>query len=263
MFLFSGTPSVNPWDGNGHRGDAFMPDNYTFTPYGELYAAWDADRVLHPQTPYFIHNCATCFRATALRNVTGLAASSIRHEDATTQWIITNAPTFGHYYIQSLADGRRLRYSSSVLDLAPPGTTGATSEWSFNGPDSNSYYYIDNPNGSVSLSGSGSGGGISFTAVASGSPSDNTRWRFVKPYYPASLAGGDSAGRFERVCRGSQCHAALDEQCVALQCLSQHGFRQRLHQNQFRHQTKLLHRQFGGQRRDVLLCRHRARQFGK
>jgi len=185
LFLFSGTPSVNPWDGNGHRGDTFMPDNYTLTPYGELYAAWDADRTLHPQTPYFIHNCATCFRMTSLRNVNSPAASSIRHEDATTQWMLTNAPT--GYYIQSLADGRRLRYSGGVLDLAPPGTAGTVVQWTFNGPDSNGYYFIDN-SGGVSLSGGGSGGGITFSAVAQGSPSDNTRWRLVKPYYPASLA---------------------------------------------------------------------------
>jgi hypothetical protein len=189
LFLFSGTPSVNPWDGNGHRSDAFMPDNYTLTPFGELYAAWDADRTLHPLTPYFIHNCATCFRMTSARNLNNLAVASIRHEDASTQWVITNAPTSGQYYILSLADGRRLRYSAGVLDLAPPGAVGATVEWSFNGPDGNGYYFIDNPSGGVSLSGSGSGGNITFSAVASGSPSDNTRWRFVKPYYPVSLAG--------------------------------------------------------------------------
>lgn len=187
LFLFSGTPSVNPWDNNGHRSDAFMPDNYTLTPFGELYASWDADLTLRTNTPYFIHNCATCFRMTSARDVNGLSASSIRHEDATTQWIVTNAPD-GNFYIQSLADGRRLRYSGGVLDLAPPGTTGAVAEWSFNGPDGNGYYFIDNHNGNVSLSGSGSGGNITFSAVASGSPSDNTRWRFVKPYYPVSLA---------------------------------------------------------------------------
>ncbi|MGO8927924.1 MAG: LamG-like jellyroll fold domain-containing protein [Limisphaerales bacterium] len=192
LFLFSGTPSTNPWDGNGHRSDTFLNDNYTLTPFGELYAGWDADRTLRSNTPYFIHNCATCFRLTSSRNVTGPAASSIRHEDATTQWILTNAPTSGHYYIMSLADGRRVRYSASTLDLAPPGTTGAVVEWSFNGPDSNGYYFIDNPNGGVSLSGSGSGANITFSAVASGSPSDNTRWRFVKPYYPVSLAAANA-----------------------------------------------------------------------
>ena len=186
LFLFSGTPSVNPWDGNGHRGDAFMPDNYTLTPYGELYAAWDADRTLHPQTPYFIHNAATCFRLTSARNVTGPAATSLRHEDATVQWIVTNAPS--GYYIQSLADGRRLRYSGGVLDLAPPGTTGAMVQWTFNGPDGNGYYFIDNPSSSVSLNCSGSFPGIGFSTLPFGSPSDNTRFRFVKPYYPMSLA---------------------------------------------------------------------------
>ena len=189
LFLFSGTPSVNPWDGNGHRGDVFLPDNYTFTPYGELYAAWDADRVLHPQTPYFIHNCATCFRLTSARGSTGPVATSNHHEDASTQWILTNAPASGHYYIQSLSDGRRLTYTNgSGLLLAPAGLTGTNLEWTFNGPDGNGYYYIDNPNSQVSLNASGSGGAIGVGTAPFGSPSDNTRFRFVKPYYPVSLA---------------------------------------------------------------------------
>ena len=186
LFSFGGTPSVNPWDGNGHRGDDFLQDGYSFTPYGELYAAWDADRTLRTQQPYFIHNAATCFRLTSSRHVGGPVANSIRREDATTQWILTNAPS--GYFIQSLADGRRLRYSGGALDLAPAGTTGATVQWTFNGPDSKGYYYIDNPNSSVSLNFSGSGGGIGVSTLPFGSPSDNTRFRFVKPYYPASLA---------------------------------------------------------------------------
>jgi hypothetical protein len=185
LFLFSGTPSVNPWDGNGHRGDTFLNDNYTLTPFGELYAGWDADLTVHTNQPYFIHNAATCFRMASVRNVAGPAGASIRHEDASTQWTFISAPT--GYYLQSLADGRRLRYSGGVLDLAPPGTTGTVVQWTFNGPDGNGYYFIDN-SASVTLSASGSGGSVGFSAVAAGSPSDNTRFRFVKPYYPASLA---------------------------------------------------------------------------
>ena len=188
LFSFSGMPSVNPWDGNGHRGDDFLADGYTFTPYGELYAAWDADRTQRAMTPYYIHNAATCFRLASTRNATGPAALSTRFGNATTQWIFTNAPTSGRYYIQSLNDGRRLRYSAAVLDLAPSATTGATVEWTFNGPDSKGYYFIDNPNSSVSLNCSGGFPGIGFSTLPFGSPSDNTRFRFVKPYFPASLA---------------------------------------------------------------------------
>jgi hypothetical protein len=187
LFLFSGTPSTNPWDGDGHRSDTFMPDNYTFTPFGELYAAWDADRTLRSQTPYFVLNKATCFRLTSTRSVGSPQAFSIRNEDAGTQWVLTNAPN-GSYYIQSLADGRRLAYTNNTLALAASITTGATVEWTFDGPDSSGYYFINNPNGNISLSGSGTAPAISFTAVVTGSPSDNTRWRFVKPYYPVSLA---------------------------------------------------------------------------
>ena len=138
-------------------------------------------------TPYYIHNAATCFRMATARNFNGPVAYSIRRGDASAQWVFTNAPTAGRFYIMSLNDGRRLRYNAG-LDLAPPGTTGATVEWTFNGPDSKGYYYIDNPNSSVSLSCGGSFPGIGFSTAPFGSPSDNTRFRFVKPYYPSSLA---------------------------------------------------------------------------
>ena len=185
LFLFSGNPTTDPWDGTGPTSNTFLSDNHTFTPLGELYAGWDADTTLRAGIPYFIHNCATCFRLTSQRGSSGPTASSIRHEDASTQWVLSNAPT--GYFIQSLADGRRLRYSGGVLDLAPPGATGTVVQWTFNGPDANGYYFIDN-SGGVTLSASGSGGSIGVSAVASGSPSDNTRFRFVKPYYPVSLA---------------------------------------------------------------------------
>jgi hypothetical protein len=188
LFLFSGTPSTNPWDGDGHRSDTFMPNNYTLTPFGELYAAWDADRALRPQTPYFILNKSTCFRMASIQGNSGPSAFSIRHEDASTQWVLTNALASGRYYIQSLADGRRLSYNGGSLSLASPGTTGSTVEWTCDGPDSSGYYYINNPAGNVSLNGSGGSGSVSISAVTAGSPSDNTRWRFIKPYYPISLA---------------------------------------------------------------------------
>ena len=101
------------------------------------------------------------------RNVSWPGRISIRHEDATAQWMFTNAPGRQHLY-PVIGDGRRLRYNNSVLDLAPPGTTGSVVEWNFNGPDSNGYYFIDNYNGTETLSGSGSGGSISISVVASG-----------------------------------------------------------------------------------------------
>lgn len=188
IFSFSGTPSVNPWDANGHRGDVFLADGSTFTPFGELYAAWDADRTLEARTNYFIQNLATCFRLTSTPGVSGPAASSLRHGDAATQWALLSAPTAGHWYIVSLRDGRRLRDTAGVLDLAPPGAVGSALEWSFNGPDSTGYYFIDNPAAGQSLSGAGTPPGIGWSLVAAGSPSDNTRWRLVKPYQPVTLS---------------------------------------------------------------------------
>ena len=191
IFAFSGTPSANPWDRNGHRGDTFDSGG-AFTPYGELYAAWDADRTLHTQTAYLLQNLATSFRATSLPAQGGPMPASIRHSDAPAQWVLLSAPA-GRYYIQSLRDGRRLRCAGSALDLAPASTTGTNLEWTFNGPDTSGYYFVDNPANSRSLrldrvnDGSGAPTSLTFSTASFGTAVDNTRWRFVKAYYPVSF----------------------------------------------------------------------------
>ena len=192
IFAFTGTPSANPWDRNGHRGDMFQPGG-AFTPYGELYAAWDADRTLRTQTPYLIQNPATSHRLSSLPAQGGPLPASIRHSDVAAQWTLLSAPA-SRFYIQSLRDGRRLRCVGSALDLAPTGTVSTNVEWTFNGPDANGYYYVDNPANSRSLrmdranDGNGAPTSLTFGTSPFGTVGDNTRWRFVKAYYPVSLA---------------------------------------------------------------------------
>ncbi|HZL77255.1 MAG TPA: glycosyl hydrolase [Candidatus Limnocylindrales bacterium] len=187
IFPFSGTPSTNPWDVNGHRGDYFLADGSTLTPYGELYATWDANRTVQARTPYFIHNLATSFRLTSTNFASAPQSSSIRVRDASTQWALLPAVTANRYYIISLKDGRRLRDTSGALNLAPPGTTGAAVEWWFNGPDSKGYYYIDNTAASQSVRGSGSAPAITFSMINDPAPSTATQWRIVKPYQPVTI----------------------------------------------------------------------------
>jgi hypothetical protein len=187
LFPFSGTPSTNPWDGNGHRADTFLADGSTPTPYGELYATWDADRTLRARTPYLIQNLATSFRLTATNGVSSLRASSMRVRNPTTEWGLLAAPTTNRWYIISLNDGRRLRDSGGVLDLAQVGTVGTAVEWTFNGPDSKGYYYINNVTGGHNLNGSGTAPSITFSAVSAATQNNNTRWRLVKPYQPVSI----------------------------------------------------------------------------
>jgi hypothetical protein len=192
IFPFTGTNSVSPWVDNGYTGTMFLDASQTLSPYGELYAAWDADLTLHARTPYIIHNLGTSFRLTDTNNVATPKASTIYVRNATTEWALLPAPTTNHWYIISLNDGRRLRNNGGTLDLAPYGTTNSAVDWWFNGPDGNGYYYLDNLAASQSIQGGGTAPSISFSMINDPAPSTATQWRFIKPYQPVTIAAAVS-----------------------------------------------------------------------
>ncbi len=185
IFPFSGTNSAAPWVNNGYRGNFFLADGVTLSPYGELYATWDADRSLDARTPYLIHNLATSFRLTATNNLITPLASTIYVRNATTEWGLLPAPMANHWYVISLNDGRRLRDSSGTLALGPYLSAGSAFEWEFAGPDGSGYYFITNTAGHC-LNSSGTAPNISFNLTTAGTQNDNTRWRLVKAYHPVS-----------------------------------------------------------------------------
>jgi hypothetical protein len=185
IFPFSGTNSASPWVDNGYRGNFFLADGATLSPYGELYSTWDADTNIDSRTPYILHNLGTSFRLTATNAVGSPLASTIYVRNATTEWGLLPAPTSNHWYIISLLDGRRLRDLSGTLNLAPFLTTGSSVEWQFNGPDGSGYYFITNTAGHC-LYGSGSAPAISFATTSSATQNNSTRWRLVKAYQPVS-----------------------------------------------------------------------------
>ena len=186
IFPFSGTNSAGPWVDNGYSGTFFLADGMTLSPYGELYATWDADLGLEARTPYLLHNLATSFRLTATNGSSLPLASSIYVRNATTEWGLLPAPTTNHWYIISLNDGRRLRDAGGTLNLAAFETTGAAVEWEFNGPDGSGYYFITNTAGHC-LNSAGTDPAVTFNTAAAATQSDNTRWRQVKAYQPVSV----------------------------------------------------------------------------
>jgi Glycosyl hydrolase catalytic core/Ricin-type beta-trefoil lectin domain-like len=190
LFPFTGTNTLPPWQATtaGVTGLTFYTGTTILTPYGELYATWDADRTLRARTPYIIHNLATSFRLTSSNAVSAPQASSIRVRNATTEWALLPAPTTNRWYIISLADGRRLRNSGGTINLAPVNTTGSAEEWWFNGPDGNGYYYIDNLAASQSVKGAGTAPAITFSMINDPAPSTATQWRLIKPYKPVTIA---------------------------------------------------------------------------
>jgi hypothetical protein len=188
IFPFSGTNNASPWVNNGYRGNFFLADAATLSPYGELYATWDADLALHARIPYIVHNLGTSFRLTDTSASSRPSASTIYVRNVTTEWALLPAPAANHWYIISLNDGRRLRNNGGTLDLAPVGTTNATVDWWFNGPDGSGYYYLDNLAVSQSIRGSGTAPLIGFGMINDPSPSAATQWRLIKPYQPPTIA---------------------------------------------------------------------------
>ena len=172
---------------NGYRGNFFLAGGATLAPYGELYAAWDADRTLRARTPYIIHNLGTSFRLTASNSLTAPRASSIYLRNATTEWGLLPAPASNHWYVISLNDGRRLRNNAGTLDLAPFGTTNASVDWWFNGPDGQGYYYLDNLAASQSIRATGTAPAIALSMINDPAPSTATQWRLIKPYQPVTI----------------------------------------------------------------------------
>jgi hypothetical protein len=194
IFSFSGDPPANPWDRVGARGNMFRNDGSTFTAFGELYAAWDGDRTRRERTPYFIQGLGSMHRLRTSSTNDTPSTGNIRRNDVSAQWALVPNAAATRHYIVSLRDGRRLRFDGTTLDLALPGTTGAFAEWTFNGPDGNGYTFVDHPATSKSLrlgrinDGNGAPTSLTYGMENFGTVQDATRWRFIKPYQPASVA---------------------------------------------------------------------------
>ena len=194
IFIFSGTNSASPWVDNGYRGNFFLADGATLSPYGELYATWDATLTLQAVTPYIIHNLATSFRLTDSNSISTPQASDIYVRNATTEWALLQSPTPNYWYIISLNDGRRLSCTNGALALSPFGTVGTVVQWTFTGPGSSGYYFIANPAAALNLYASGTAPAISFSTISSSTETANTRWRLVKPYQPVSIPAAAAPG---------------------------------------------------------------------
>ena len=196
MFVFNADPPANPWSNSpGTRSNMLKGDNTTLTSIGELYSAWDADRTIHPRTPYLIQGQNSMHRLSTSPANSQFPGSqlqfpspvSIHVSSAQAQWTFVPSPTAGQSYINSLLDGRRLSTDGSGVTLAPFGTTGVNVQWTISSPDSYGYFYIDNPTYGKALfcqrwnNGDGSPNSIYYGVTPSGNPQDITRFRYVKP----------------------------------------------------------------------------------
>ena len=246
IFCFNENPPTNTWDQVSPDGAVFMSDGVTLTAFGQLYAAWDEDCTIHTNRPYILHNKGAYYRISN----TGAAApgiANIRTNDLTVQWQLVAAPTANQFYLVSLSDGRSLSCSGSTLSLAAAGTTGTAVQWTYTA-NTNGYFFIDNPAANLRLglnrvnNSSGQPTTTNLAMYAAGTVSDNTRWRFIKPYQPVPRGferrGGQRAGRIELE-RRSGCHQ--------LQYQARDGQRRALHDRSHWHHGNKLHEHGTGQ----------------
>lgn len=198
VYSFKTDPPANPWDRTSPHSAVFKADGVTLNPFGELYVAWDGDRTVREATPYLLHNKGASFR---IGNSGSTVATlyNIRVSDVTVQWQLVPAPTNGRYYLQSLGDGRRLRWNGTTLDIAATATLGTAVEWTY-ALDSNGYYFIDHPATGQRLrmnrvnDGSNAPTSVTLLMTTAGTVNDNTRWRFIKPYVPITLKAAPGDG---------------------------------------------------------------------
>lgn len=157
-------------------------ENNGMLPLGRLYAAWDGDLNYHTNTWYIIHNRGTHAQ---LQNSSGAPVNTtISTVDSTINWYLAPASS-GKYYIVS-NDGKRLSSNGTTVTLAAAGTTGTAVEWVLTpvatSPAHYGWYYLDHPASSKRLDSTGTSGSLIMSTDTDNSP----RWRFIKPYLPAS-----------------------------------------------------------------------------
>lgn len=172
--------AFNPYWANGAPGALQRDGN--LLPLGRLYAAWDGDLNYRTNTWYHIHNRGTHAQ---LQNSAGAPVNtSINTVDATTNWYLAPAGS-GRFYIVS-NDGKRLSSDGTTVSLVAAGTTGTAVEWALNpvaaSPAHYGWYYLDHPASGRRLDSPGISGSLAMSTDTDNSP----RWRFIKPYQPAS-----------------------------------------------------------------------------
>ncbi len=182
------TPAASPWERSEPHCHIFNPARQ-LTAVGDLYAGWDADRLVRPGSAYILHNKGSSFRLG--NQSSGVRLDTIRAVDSGMQWMLVPA-TSGSVYLVSLADGRRLGCDGSQLSFATSAVSSGAVEWKVT-QDSNGYYFIDHPATSKRLrlnrtnDGNGAPTGTWVSLENSGTVNDFVRWRLVKPAAPAAL----------------------------------------------------------------------------
>lgn len=174
-----------PWSAVGPRSNAF-DTNGNFTPFGELYAAWDTDAQVETNKAYYLHNNSTRKRLSNTLAATP-NANSIRTNDVLVQWVLVPVTNSSLYYVVSARDGRRLSYiNAGSVSLVAAGTTGSAVQWGLT-QYQYGWFYLEHPGTSkrLQLAYNNSTGVATFSMVANTTTGSALQWRFIVPLNPA------------------------------------------------------------------------------
>ena len=191
LFVFTADTNnpvaLNPWTAGPPAPRSNARDtNGNFTPFGELYAAWDCDASVETNKVYIAHNRSTRKRLSNTLAPQLTNAFSIRTNDVSVQWTLVPAPS-GRYYVASARDGRRLSYvNAGTVSLVAAGTTGTNVEWGLT-EYQYGWFYLEHPATAkrLQLTYNNTTSVAAFSMVANTTATDAVRWRFIVPLNPA------------------------------------------------------------------------------
>ncbi len=196
-------PNPQPWDRWGVNAAMYKADWNTLTALGEMWGAYDGDRTIRTQQPYYLHSRWQSQRVTAWAGSNTVDHSTINVGGAEQQIALIDAGS-GRYYIETALDGRRLSYNGSELAWVGGSTTGIDVEWTVTSAGSG-FYWVNNPGHSVTLRGRcwrdgyGAPYSIYYDVDTMGNPNSGqeTMFRFIKPYFAVNLNNEVSRYTFE------------------------------------------------------------------
>lgn len=171
------------------RSNAIRTDG-TLTPFGELYASWDAVTAVLPEKAYHIHNKSRYRRARNPSSSDQITSVTPDAANVANQWYLIPGSTEDTIRIVSTLDGRRLRYyTGTQVGLAAAGNTQSQTEWRIvpvvSGAAHDGWYFIDHPNTGQRLRMDGNG---TIQHGGGGNTADDFKWRFVIPMAPDPVA---------------------------------------------------------------------------
>jgi uncharacterized repeat protein (TIGR02543 family) len=169
------------------RSNAFDLDR-NFTPFGQLYAAWDCDASVQTGKVIYVFNHGT---RKQIQNTAVINATDIRCNNPTVKWTLQSAGSANLYYLVSEVDGKRLSYTNGgAVSLVASNSTGTASQWSLTEYEYG-WFYLNHPATATRLKMAFDNANAiaTYSMVPDTTATTAERWRFNVPLPPPAWVG--------------------------------------------------------------------------